>query len=84
MQVTEWKPTSPEGDNLVGGRTLTQRVPFTRRERTDRECQMTYLSAMNRRWPILRIAAGIVAAFTLALSLTWLVSNLVVDGLVGR
>jgi hypothetical protein len=45
---------------------------------------MTYLSAVNRRWPILGIAAGIVAAFTLALPLTWLVSNLVVDGLVGR
>jgi hypothetical protein len=45
---------------------------------------MTYISAVAQRWPIFRVAARIILAFALATPLTWLLSNLVVDGLAGR
>jgi hypothetical protein len=45
---------------------------------------MTYLSGAAQRWPILRITVGVVIAFALATPLAWLVSNLLVGGLVGQ
>jgi hypothetical protein len=40
---------------------------------------MSYLSAVARRWPILGVAGKIILTFALAIPLTWLVSNLVVQ-----
>jgi hypothetical protein len=39
---------------------------------------MTYLSAVAQRWPILRISAGVILAFTAAVLLAWLLTGLVV------
>jgi hypothetical protein len=50
----------------------------------DRERQMTYLSGVVHRWPMLRTAAGIILTFVLAVPLAWAVSDFLVYELVGH
>jgi hypothetical protein len=42
---------------------------------------MTYLSNVANRWPILRVAPGVLLAFCCSMPLVWLFSNLVVYGM---
>lgn len=48
------------------------------------ESKMTSVSGVGQRWPILRTATGIILIFTFATPMVRVVSNLLVEELIGR